>query len=101
MILEKKVNVRSFQWNDTFVSIPWSRPFLKIPKFKNREIGTHEIGYTCRFAKFNTREKSVFKKIYESRNLIPLSYAEVLWTNAKKALLSATKHENNYMCRKI
>ena len=51
--------------------------FLKITKFKNREIGTREIGYTCRFAKFNTREKTVFKKIHESRNLIPLRYA--LW----------------------
>ena len=48
--------------------------FLKIPKFKNREIGTREIGYTCRFAKFNAREKSVFKKICESRNLIPAKF---------------------------
>ena len=31
-----------------------------------------EIGYTCRFAKFKTREKSVFTKSRESRNLIPL-----------------------------
>jgi len=33
-----------------------------------------EIGYTCRFAKFNTREKSVFKKICKSRKLIRLRY---------------------------
>ena len=32
------------------------------------------IGYTCRFAKFNTCEKSVFKKICESRNSIPAKF---------------------------
>ena len=34
------------------------------------KFSTREIGYICLFAKFNTREKSVFKKIRESRNLI-------------------------------
>ena len=42
---------------------------LKIAKFSTREIGD-----TCRFAKFDTREKFVFKKICESRNLITLRY---------------------------
>ena len=44
-------------------------PFLDIPKFSTREKGD-----TCRFAKFNTCEKFVFKKIRESRDLIPAKF---------------------------
>ena len=72
MILEKKLNKQTLNINDTFVSIPFSRPFFKFQNLKIAKFSTREIGNTCRFAKFNTREKSMFKKIRESRNLIPL-----------------------------
>ena len=38
------------------------------------KFSTREIGDTCRFAKFNTREKSVFKNFRESPNLISAKF---------------------------
>ena len=60
-----------FPWNDTPVSVSCVlASFLKISKIKITKFSTHEICYKCRFAKFSNREKSIFKKFRESRNLI-------------------------------
>ena len=63
--------MRTFHENGTSVSISCVlASFLKISKIKSTKFSTREINYKCRFAKFNTREKSIFKKFRESRNLI-------------------------------
>ena len=46
--------------------------FQKYQNLKMAKFSIRELGYTCWFAKFKTREKSVFTKSRESRNLIPL-----------------------------
>ena len=46
--------------------------FRKYQNLKMAKFSIRELGYTCWFAKFKTREKSVFTKSRESRNLIPL-----------------------------